>query len=142
MEELFSAARTEFRSLQQFCFHNCLYDGVWRDSRRRWDTQVPTTEVLRTYGRDYKCIFVGDASMSPYEITHPGGAAEHWNPEPGRLWLERARMQWPDTLWINPVPEAHWSMTPSIGLVRDAIGGAMVPLSLAGLTRGMRLLAG
>ena len=142
VEELFSAARTEFKHLEQFCFHNCLYDGVWRDSRRRWEARIPTAELLRTYGRGYKCIFVGDASMSPYEITHPGGGAEHWNPEPGRLWLERARQQWPETLWINPVPEAHWGMTPSIGLVREAIGGAMVPLSLEGLTRGMRLLAG
>lgn len=142
VEELFSAARAEFKHLEQVYFHNCLYEGVWRDSRRRWEARLPTADLLRTFGRSYKCIFVGDASMSPYEITHPGGASEHWNPEPGRVWLDRARRQWPDTLWINPVPEAYWAMTPSIGLVRDAIGGAMVPLSLDGLTRGMRMLAG
>ncbi|MBI1217399.1 MAG: VWA domain-containing protein [Rhodobacteraceae bacterium] len=141
VEELFSAARAEFKQLEQVYFHNCLYEGVWRDSRRRWEARIPTAELLRTYGRGYKCIFVGDASMSPYEITHVGGASEHWNPEPGRVWLERACQQWPDRLWINPIPEAYWAATPSIGLVRDAIGGAMVPLSLEGLTRGMRLLA-
>ena len=137
-EELFSAARSEFRHLEHFYFHNCLYEGVWRENRRRWDAQTPTAEVLRTFGPDYKCIFVGDASMSPYEITHPGGANEHWNAEAGEVWLSRAADQWPGHLWINPVPERHWGYTPSIGLIRQIMGGRMVPLTLDGLTRGMR----
>ena len=139
-EELFSAARSEFRHLEHFYFHNCLYEGVWRENRRRWDAQVPTHEVLRTYGPGWKCIFVGDASMSPYEITHPGGANEHWNAEPGEVWLRRAADQWPGHLWINPVPERHWGYTPSIGMIRQIMGGRMVPLTLDGLTRGMRVL--
>lgn len=139
-EELFSAARSEFRHLEHFYFHNCLYEGVWRENRRRWDAQVPTQEVLRTYGPGWKCIFVGDASMSPYEITHPGGASEHWNAEAGEVWLRRAAEQWPGHLWINPVPERHWGYTHSIGMIRQIMGGRMVPLTLEGLTRGMREL--
>jgi uncharacterized protein with von Willebrand factor type A (vWA) domain len=109
VEELFSAARTEFKHLEHFYFHNCLYEGVWRDNRRRWDAQIETAEILRTYGPDYKCIFVGDASMSPYEIAYPGGANEHWNAESGQVWLERARDQWKSQLWINPIPEKYWT---------------------------------
>ncbi|MBL9057005.1 MAG: VWA domain-containing protein, partial [Rhodobacteraceae bacterium] len=108
MEELFSAARAEFKHLVPFYFHNCLYEGVWRDNARRWNAQTPTWEVLRSYGSDYKAIFVGDAAMSPYEILHPGGANEHWNPEAGKVWLQRACDQWPNHLWINPVSEPHW----------------------------------
>jgi uncharacterized protein with von Willebrand factor type A (vWA) domain len=140
MDELFSAARAEFRTLRHFYFHNCLYEGVWQDNRRRWDDQTPTWEVLRTYGADYKCIFVGDASMSPYEILHPGGANEHWNPEAGQVWLTRACQQWPQHLWINPVPEAYWSHTQSIRLVRDIFGGRMVPMTLDGIARGIKAL--
>ena len=140
MEELFSAAKAEFKHLVPFYFHNCLYEGVWRDNARRWDAQVPTAEVLRTYGRDYKCIFVGDASMSPYEILHPGGANEHWNPEAGQVWLNRACGQWPNHLWINPVPEAHWGYTQSIKLISSIFGGRMVPMTLDGLARGVREL--
>jgi uncharacterized protein with von Willebrand factor type A (vWA) domain len=140
LEELFSAARSEFRHLQSFYFHNCLYEGVWRDNRRRWDAQTPTAEVLRTYGPDWKCIFVGDAAMSPYEITHPGGASEHWNRESGQVWMERACAQWPGHLWINPVPEAQWSYTQSTRLMQQIMGGRMVPMTLEGIARGMRLL--
>ena len=141
VEELFSAARTEFKYLEQFYFHNCLYEGVWRDNRRRWGAQTPTLDVLNTYGKGYKCIFVGDASMSPYEVVIPGGANEHWNPEPGEVWLRRAAAQWRDFLWINPIPEGHWEYTTSISMIRKVIGGdRMVPLTLEGLTRGMRLL--
>ncbi|WP_375258744.1 VWA domain-containing protein [Citreimonas sp.] len=141
VEELFSAARAEFRNLEHWYFHNCLYEGVWRDNRRRWDAQTPTWEVLNTYGPDYKCIFVGDASMSPYEIAHPGGANEHWNAEAGQTWLERARTQWPDHLWINPVPEKDWSYTQSIGMIREIFDDRMVPMTLDGLDRGIRMLA-
>ena len=140
MEELFSAARAEFKHLVPFYFHNCLYEGVWRANARRWDAQTPTAEVLRTYGADYKCIFVGDASMSPYEILHPGGANEHWNPEAGQVWLNRACAQWPNHLWINPVPEQHWGYTQSIRLIRDIFGGRMVPMTLEGIARGIKEL--
>ncbi|MEP2716486.1 VWA domain-containing protein [Pseudophaeobacter sp.] len=140
VEELFSAARTEFKHLEYFYFHNCLYEGVWRDNRRRWEAQMPTHEVLRTYGPDYKCIFVGDASMSPYEIAYPGGANEHWNKEAGQVWLQRARDQWSSNLWINPVPEKHWDYTHSIGMVREIFEDRMVPMTLTGLEEGMKEL--
>ena len=140
MEELFSAARAEFKYLVPFYFHNCLYEGVWRDNARRWNAQTPTAEVLRSYGSDYKCIFVGDASMSPYEILHPGGANEHWNPESGQTWLTRLCTQWPNHLWINPVPQDHWGYTQSIGLIRDIVGGRMVPMTLEGIARGIKEL--
>jgi len=140
VEELFSAARAEFKHLEYFYFHNCLYEGVWRDNKRRWNDQTPTHEVLRTYGPDYKCIFVGDASMSPYEIAYAGGANEHWNQEAGQVWLERARDQWKSNLWINPVPEAHWQYTHSIGMIREIFEHRMVPMTLEGLERGMREL--
>jgi uncharacterized protein with von Willebrand factor type A (vWA) domain len=140
MEELFSAARSEFKHLVPFYFHNCLYEGVWRDNARRWNAQTPTAEVLRTYGADYKCIFVGDASMSPYEILHPGGANEHWNPEAGQVWLNRACAQWPNHLWINPVPEQHWSYTQSIRLIGDIFQNRMVPMTLEGIARGIKEL--
>ncbi|MDU8910581.1 VWA domain-containing protein [Aestuariicoccus sp. MJ-SS9] len=140
VEELFSAARAEFKHLEYYYFHNCLYEGVWRDNRRRYDQQTPTMEVLRTYGSDYKCIFVGDASMSPYEIAYPGGANEHWNAEAGQVWLQRARDQWPDHLWINPLPERHWQYTQSIGMIQEIFEERMVPMTLEGLTRGMKAL--
>ncbi|SFQ34334.1 hypothetical protein SAMN05421853_10457 [Roseivivax halotolerans] len=141
VEELFSAARSEFKHLEHFYFHNCLYEGVWRDNRRRWDQQTPTAEVLRTYGSDYKCIFVGDASMSPYEIAMPGGANEHWNQEAGQTWLMRARAQWPDHMWINPVPEKYWQYTQSIGMIREIFEDRMVPMTLEGIEAGMRELS-
>ncbi|AZB64001.1 VWA domain-containing protein [Cereibacter sphaeroides] len=141
VEELFSAARAEFKHFEHFYFHNCLYEGVWRDNRRRWDEQTPTDQVIRTYGPDYKCIFVGDASMSPYEILHPGGANEHWNAEAGEVWLRRARAQWPSTLWINPVPEKHWGYTQSIRLIREIFDDRMVPMTLEGITAGVKTLS-
>jgi uncharacterized protein with von Willebrand factor type A (vWA) domain len=140
VEEMFSAARSEFKHLAFFYFHNCLYEGVWRDNRRRWDDQTPTMDVLRTYGPDWHCIFVGDAAMSPYEILHPGGANEHWNREAGQVWLQRACAQWPRHLWINPTPEAHWGYTQSTRLIRDIFGGRMVPMTLEGISRGIREL--
>ncbi|MFQ6775617.1 VWA domain-containing protein [Cereibacter sphaeroides] len=141
VEELFSAARAEFKHFEHFYFHNCLYEGVWRDNRRRWDEQTPTDQVIRTYGPAYKCIFVGDASMSPYEILHPGGANEHWNAEAGEVWLRRARAQWPSTLWINPVPEKHWGYTQSIRLIREIFEDRMVPMTLEGITAGVKTLS-
>jgi uncharacterized protein len=141
VEELFSAARAEFKHLEHYYFHNCLYEGVWRDNRRRWDEQIPTEEVLRTYGPDYRVIFVGDAAMSPYEITHAGGANEHWNAEAGAVWLERVRAVWPASIWVNPIPERHWGYTPSIGMIASLFEGRMFPMTLDGLDRGIRALA-
>ena len=141
MEELFSAARSEFRQLKVFYFHNCLYEGIWTDNRRRWDAQTPTWDLLRSYGSDYRCLFVGDASMSPYELLHPGGANEHWNAETGQVWLERARAQWPHSVWINPVPEKFWDQTQTIRLIRRIFDDRMVPMTLEGLGRAMREVA-
>ena len=140
VEELFSAARTEFKHLEYFYFHNCLYEGVWRDNRRRWDAQTPTHDILRTYGSDYKCIFVGDASMSPYEIAYAGGANEHWNAEAGQVWLDRAREQWASHIWLNPIPERHWGYTQSIGMIKSIFENEMYPLTLTGIESGMRAL--
>ncbi|MDR9483932.1 MAG: VWA domain-containing protein [Sediminimonas sp.] len=140
VEELFSAARSEFKHLEHYYFHNCLYEGVWRDNRRRWGDVTPTWDVMHTYGPDYKCIFVGDASMSPYEVAYPGGANEHWNPESGQIWLERARAQWPDHVWINPVPEKYWGYTHSIGMIREIFEDRMVPMTLSGIETAMREL--
>ena len=140
VEELFSAARTEFKHLEYFYFHNCLYEGVWRDNRRRWDQQTPTHDILRTYGPDYKCIFVGDASMSPYEIAYAGGANEHWNAEAGQVWLERVREQWASHIWLNPIPERHWDYTHSIGMIKTIFENEMYPLTLNGIENGMRAL--
>ena len=141
VEELFSAARTEFKHLEYFYFHNCLYEGVWRDNHRRWDQQTPTHDILRTYGPDYKCIFVGDASMSPYEIAYAGGANEHWNAEAGQVWLERAREQWASHIWLNPIPERDWDYTHSIGMIKTIFENEMYPLNLSGIENGMRALA-
>ena len=140
VEELFSAARAEFRNLEHYYFHNCLYESVWRDNRRRFDARVPTREVLNTYGPDWKCIIVGDAAMSPYEILFPGGANEHWNEEAGQLWLERVRLQWPDHVWINPTPVQQWDMTQSIAMLRDLFEGRMYPMTLEGIGGAVRAL--
>ncbi len=141
VEELFSAAKSEFKHFEYFYFHNCLYEGVWKDNRRRWNAQTPTWEVLRTYGPDYKCVFVGDASMSPYEIAFKGGANEHWNEEAGETWLTRARDQWPAHLWINPLDERYWPYTQSIQMIQQIFGAdRMVPMTLSGIEAGMKLL--
>ena len=141
VEELFSAARTEFKYMEYFYFHNCLYEGVWRDNARRWNEQLNTHDILNTYGSDYKCIFVGDASMSPYEIAYAGGANEHWNAEAGQVWLDRARRKWPATVWLNPVPERQWPYTQSIHMIRDIFENEMYPLTLSGLESAMKSLA-
>ena len=140
VEELFSASRSVFRNLQYFYFHNCLYEGVWKNNRRRWNEQIPTFEVLNTYGKEYKCIFVGDASMSPYEILFPGGANEHFNKIAGKDWLFKAISQWESHMWINPVPKKYWDYTQTIKMVSDIFSGKMVPLTLSGLDKGMKQL--
>ncbi|MEP5761422.1 MAG: VWA domain-containing protein [Litoreibacter sp.] len=141
VEELFSAAKSEFKHFEFFYFHNCLYEGVWKDNKRRWNEQTPTWDVLRTYGPDYRCIFVGDASMSPYEIAYAGGANEHHNPEAGQLWLERARDQWSNHLWINPLEERYWRYTQSVTMIQQIFGNdRMVPMTLTGIEAGMKIL--
>ena len=140
VEELFSAARTEFKHLEYYYFHNCLYEGVWKDNRRRWDQQTPTWELINKYGSDYKLIFVGDASMSPYEIMYPGGANEHWNPEAGEVWLRRALDQWQNAIWINPVAEKHWKYTHSISIIQELMTDRMFPMTLQGLEAATREL--
>ena len=140
VEELFSAARSEFKNLEHYYFHNCVYETVWKDNRRRGD-RVNTVEVMRRFGHDYKLIFVGDASMSPYELEQPGGSVEHWNDEPGRAWLERLLRTWPRAAWLNPVPEEHWGWTTSIQNVHRILEGRMYPVTLSGLERAMKSLA-
>jgi len=140
VEELFSAARTEFKHMDHFYFHNCLYERVWKQNRRRHDDATSTWQLLHTYPHDYKVVFVGDASMSPYEITTPGGAVEHFNEEPGAVWLERVTRTYPACVWLNPVPESQWDYTYSIRMVRQLLGDRMYPLALEGLDRAMRAL--
>jgi uncharacterized protein len=140
VEELFSAARSEFKHMDHFYFHNCLYERVWKQNRRRYDDTKPTWDVLHTYPHDYKAIFVGDASMSPYEITTPGGSIEHFNEEAGAVWLERVARTYPACVWLNPVPENQWDMTYSVRMIRQLVGGRMYPLTLDGLDRAMREL--
>lgn len=140
-EELFSASRTEFKTMEYFYFHNCLYEFVWKNNRRRHAERMKTWDVLHTYPSDYKVIFVGDASMSPYEISYPGGSVEHWNEEAGGLWLQRVLDIYPRAVWLNPVPTKHWGYTHSIGMIRDLFGDRMFPLTLEGLDEAMRDLA-
>ena len=139
-EELFSAARSEFKHLEHFYFHNFIYESLWRDNRRRFNEHIDTAQLMRTYPRDYKLILVGDATMSPYEITYAGGSVEHWNPEPGSVWLERLMRAYPKFAWINPQPQARWRQTASIALIRDMLEGRMYPLNLAGLDQAIDAL--
>ena len=140
-QELFSAARTEFKSLEYFYFHNFIYEFVWRDNRRRHQERIPTWEVLHTYAADHKVIMVGDATMSPYEIAYPGGSVEHWNEEAGQIWLDRLLTTFPNAIWLNPVPEHHWNYMQSLGMTRQLMGERMFPLTLEGLDRGMHELS-
>ena len=139
-EELFSAARSQFKHLIHFYFHNCIYDAVWRDSRRRRVEQVPVMELLRTYDRNYRIVLVGDASMSPYEVEKEGGSVERWNDEPGEVWLRRLFAGYPRAVWLNPVPEKYWSGTASIGMIRNIVADRMFPVTLDGIDRAMRCL--
>ncbi len=140
-EELFSAARTEFKHMEYFYFHNCVYEGLWKDNRRRHAERIDTFQVLHTYPHDYKVIFVGDASMSPYEIVYPGGSVEHFNPEPGEAWLRRIVDTYPKVAWLNPVPRRHWKYTPSIEMISTLLEDRMYELTLEGLDEAMRGLA-
>ena len=140
-EELFSAARAEFKHLEHFYFHNCVYDGVWKDNHRRHSERLSTWDVIHTFGPDYKLVLVGDATMSPYEIDRPGGSIEHWNEEAGSVWLERLVNTWSRAVWLNPAPEKYWEHTPSIRMIQQRLGNRMFPLTLDGLERAMRALS-
>jgi uncharacterized protein with von Willebrand factor type A (vWA) domain len=141
VEELFSAARSEFKHMEHFYFHNCIYEGVWKSNSRRRTDKTQTWDVLYTYGNDYKVLIVGDASMSPYEIAIAGGSVEHNNPEPGSLWLQRIAQTYPRTIWLNPVPQNQWQWTQSITMIRQLLSGRMYPLTIEGLEEAMRELS-
>lgn len=140
-EELFSAARTEFKVMEHFYFHNCLYEHVWKENRRRHAERIDTVDVLHKYPSDYKIIFVGDASMSPYEIAYPGGSVEHWNEEAGSAWMTRVTDLYKSTVWLNPVREQHWGYTHSIGMLRELMEGRMFALTVEGMSEAMKELA-
>ena len=139
-EELFSAATGEFKNLEFFYFHNCLYEGVWKDNRRRFQERTPTWDILHKYGHDWKIVFVGDASMSPYEIVVPGGSVEHVNEEPGSAWLERVTRTYPHAVWLNPVARKHWDYSESTTIIRRLFSERMFPLTLEGLEGAMKEL--
>jgi uncharacterized protein with von Willebrand factor type A (vWA) domain len=140
-EELFSAARTEFKHLEYFYFHNFIYESVWKNNVRRFNERTATLDLMHKYAHDYKVVFVGDASMSPYEIMQPGGSVEHWNEESGELWMRRMRETYEKCIWINPVPEDEWEYTQSIAITRQVMEGKMYPLTLRGLEEGMSFLS-
>ncbi|GJD53447.1 hypothetical protein OPKNFCMD_6222 [Methylobacterium crusticola] len=139
-EELFSAARSEFKHFEHFYFHNCLYETVWKENRRRHTEATPLLDVIRTYPSDYRVVFVGDASMSPYEIAMPGGSVEHWNEEAGQVWLGRVLDHFPRAAWLNPVPQAQWGYTQSITMIRRLFADRMFPLTLEGIDGAARAL--
>jgi len=141
VEELFSAAKSELKHLEFYYFHNCVYEYVWRNNRRRYGEKFDTWDVLRKYNADYRLIFVGDATMSPYEVLQAGGSVERNNAEAGAVWLQRFTSHFPKHIWINPEPAALWQYRQSIALIQQVLGGRMFPLTLEGLTRGMRLLS-
>jgi uncharacterized protein with von Willebrand factor type A (vWA) domain len=140
VEQLFTALKNEFRHLELFYFHNCPYEGLWRTNRRRRSEQVPTEQVIQTYGEDYKLVLVGDATMGPYEIAYPGGSVEHWNEEPGEVWLRRLLKKFANAVWLNPQPSSHWRYYPSIQMLHEIMQGRMQPLTLAGLQRATELI--
>lgn len=140
-EELFSATRTEFKHLESFYFHNFIYESVWKDNRRRMNERMPTLEILNKYGQDYKVVFVGDATMAPYEITHAGGSVEHWNEEPGAQWINRFTELYDKIVWINPTPQETWEYSTSVSMTQELVGGQMYPLTIRGLEEGMNKLS-
>lgn len=140
-EELFSAARTEFKHMEYFYFHNFIYESVWKDNRRRMAERIPTWQVLNKYAHDYKVVFVGDATMAPYEITHAGGSVEHWNEEPGALWLQRLGEIYDKLVWINPTPQDTWEYSSSVEMTRELVSGRMFPLTIGGLEAAMNELS-
>jgi uncharacterized protein with von Willebrand factor type A (vWA) domain len=139
-EELFSAARSEFKHLEYFYFHNFVYESMWKDNRRRHAERIPTLDIIHKYGADYKLIFVGDATMSPYEIVYAGGSVEHWNEEPGAVWARRLLATYPKAIWLNPEPQHRWPHTPSVKLTREIMDERMFPLTVAGIDEGIKAL--
>lgn len=139
-EEMFSAARSEFKHLEYFYFHNFIYESMWKDNRRRHTEKIPTSQITHKYGSDYKLVFVGDATMSPYEIVYPGGSVEHWNEEAGSVWIKRLLKAYPKAIWLNPEPLQRWDFTPSIKLTRELMDDRMFPLTVSGLDDGIRRL--
>lgn len=140
-EELFSACKTEFKHLEHYYFHNFIYENVWKDNARRHSETIPLEDVLHTYGSDYKVIFIGDASMSPYEISHPYGSVEHMNEEPGYVWMQRLKAQFDHVVWLNPVEQQYWNYTHSIGMTHQLLDGEMYPLTLAGMEQAIKSLS-
>ena len=140
VEELFSAAKSEFKHMDYFYFHNCVYEDLWKNNHRRREEKTPTWDVIRTYPTDYRVVFVGDASMSPYEIAQPGGSVEHWNEEAGHVWLRRILDHFPRSIWLNPVKQSQWGYTHSVQMIHELMGGRMFPLTLDGLDGAMRSL--
>ncbi|MCL6268632.1 VWA domain-containing protein [Sansalvadorimonas sp. 2012CJ34-2] len=140
-EELFSAIKTEFKHLEFFYFHNFIYESVWKDNLRRHNDRIQTLDILHKYGDDYKVIFVGDATMAPYEVNQPGGSIEHWNQQPGSAWMLRFMDKYRKLIWLNPYPEAHWEYTTSTEMIRDLVENRMYQLSVKGLEEGMRYLS-
>ena len=140
-EELFSASRTEFKHLESFYFHNFIYESVWKDNRRRMSERLSTLDILNKYSHDYKVVFVGDATMAPYEITHAGGSVEHWNEEPGAAWMERFDEIYDKVIWLNPTPQETWEYSSSVMMTQDLVGGKMYPLTIKGLEEGMSELS-
>jgi uncharacterized protein with von Willebrand factor type A (vWA) domain len=140
-EELFSAAKAEFKNMEFFYFHNCPYEGLWKDNRRRWTERTPTWDILHKYGHDYKLILVGDASMSPYEVIQPGGSVEHFNEEAGQVWLKRLTNTYPSAVWLNPAPENRWNLDQSNRLIRELMNDRMYPLTLGGIDSATRELS-
>jgi uncharacterized protein with von Willebrand factor type A (vWA) domain len=140
-EELFSAARTEFKHMETFYFHNCLYETVWKNNIRRTNEQTMTWDLLNKFGRDYKVIFIGDAMMAPYEVTHTGGSVEHWNDEAGAVWLQRLKDKFDKVVWINPAPESHWGNGGSLGIIKQIVEDEMYPLTLGGLEKAMKKMS-
>ncbi|GAB2682402.1 vWA domain-containing protein [Aliiglaciecola aliphaticivorans] len=139
-EELFSAVHSEFKHLEYFYFHNCVYEGVWKDNKRRSNEVISIFDIIHKYGGDYKLIFVGDATMGPYEITYPGGSVEYWNEEPGSVWLKRLTDHFPHAIWLNPQMEKHWQYYASIQILQDLMQGKMFPLTIEGLSEGIKAL--
>jgi len=140
-EEMFSAAKTEFKHLETYYFHNCMYESVWKDNRRRSNERTSTWDIMRKYSKDYKIIYVGDAMMAPYEVTHVGGSVEHWNDEPGAVWLQRMKETFDKIAWLNPVPESQWGWSGSLNAIREIMDEKMFPLTINGLEDAMRYLS-
>lgn len=140
-EQLFSAARSEFKHLEYFYFHNCVYEHVWKDNRRRFDNKLSTLDVLNTYGSDYRVIFIGDAAMSPYELLSPYGSVEHMNEETGQMWLQRIIDTWGKAIWLNPVDAGYWKYTQTTDMISKQLAGRMYPLTLEGLENAIKYLS-